>query len=68
MIGLGRHQQRVSQDRHDPEHWRERAEKARARAEQMHDTGSRHVLLSIAKSYDMMANRVMQNAEPVPSN
>jgi hypothetical protein len=39
----------VSQDHHDPDHWRERAEKMRAQAEQMRDTGARQVLLAFAK-------------------
>ena len=48
----------MSQDRHDPDHWRERAEKMRKQAEKMHDAGARHVLLAFARSYDLMAKRV----------
>jgi hypothetical protein len=55
MIEFGRHFQPMSQDRYDPEHWREGAEKARAQAEQMNNEGSRDVLLCIANSHDMMA-------------
>jgi hypothetical protein len=46
----------VPQD-HDPGHWRERADEARAQAELMNDEGSRDVLLWIANSYDILAEQ-----------
>ena len=41
----------------DPEHWRSRAEEARATADQMRDLESRRVMLGIAESYDELAAR-----------
>jgi len=41
----------------DPEHWRSRAEEARATADQMHDLESRRVMLGIADGYDELAAR-----------
>lgn len=41
----------------DPEHWRSRAEEARATADQMHDLESRRVMLGIAEGYDKLAAR-----------
>jgi uncharacterized protein (DUF4415 family) len=55
MTVIGRHFRRVLQDRYDPEHWWNRAENARARAAEMSNEGSRRVLVSIARSYDLMA-------------
>ena len=37
------------------EHWLKRAEEARAQAEQMHDALPRDALLSIAESYEQLA-------------
>lgn len=48
------------QGRYDPEYWRERAEKARAAAESMKNEVSRQFLLSIAHSYDIIAERAAQ--------
>jgi hypothetical protein len=39
----------------DPQYWRDRAEEARARAEQMHTAEAKLVLLRIAASYDRLA-------------
>jgi hypothetical protein len=57
MVGIGRYFHEVLQDRYDPEHWRRRAEKVRARATQMSNEGSRRVLLFIAESYDLLVKR-----------
>jgi hypothetical protein len=56
----------VSQNRHDPDYWRERAEKMRAQAEQTHDARACHVLLAFARSYDLMAKRVALFGEMPP--
>jgi len=37
--------------------WRERAEEARARAEEMHDSQARMTMLNIAAMYERMADR-----------
>jgi hypothetical protein len=50
----------VSQDRNDPEHWRQHAAKAREQADKMHNQGSRGTLLCIARSYDMLAERAAE--------
>lgn len=39
----------------NPKHWRDRAEEARAQAEQMTDEAARSGMLQIAKSYDEIA-------------
>jgi hypothetical protein len=52
----------VTEDRRDPEYWRERAEKARLVADQLRNADSRRVLLSIAVSYDMMAEQAAELA------
>jgi cytochrome c553 len=41
----------------DPEHWRQRAEEARALAEQMTDELSKQMMLKIADHYDKLAVR-----------
>jgi hypothetical protein len=41
----------------DPKHWQERAEEARAMAEQLTDEKSRDAMLRIAKDYDKLAER-----------
>jgi hypothetical protein len=41
----------------DPEHWRQRAEKARVLAEQMSDETSKKMMLRIAEDYDNLAVR-----------
>jgi len=41
----------------DPEHWRQRAEEARAIAELMTDMPSREAMLRIAADYDRLAKR-----------
>jgi hypothetical protein len=47
----------------DPEHWRQRAEQARALAEQMNDTASREMMLGIAKDYERLAEQAEQRAQ-----
>jgi hypothetical protein len=42
----------------DPEHWRERAEVARALAEEMHDSVARQMTLDVAEGYERLAARV----------
>jgi hypothetical protein len=44
----------------DPRHWRERAEKARAHAEQMSDPEARQTMLEIAEDYEKLARRAEQ--------
>jgi hypothetical protein len=44
----------------DPKHWRERAEKARAHAEQMSDPEARQTMLEIAEDYEKLARRAEQ--------
>jgi hypothetical protein len=47
----------------DPKHWRQRAEQARALAEQMSDPASREMMLGIAKDYERLAERAEQRAQ-----
>jgi F0F1-type ATP synthase membrane subunit b/b' len=44
-------------DRLGSEHWRERAEEARAQASQMRDESARRTLLDIAENYDQLAEQ-----------
>jgi hypothetical protein len=41
----------------DPEHWRERAKKARALAEDMADSVSKEKMLDLAANYEHLAKR-----------
>jgi hypothetical protein len=43
------------------EYWRERAEEARTKAEQMFDREAKATLLQIALSYDKLADRAEAN-------
>jgi hypothetical protein len=45
-----------------PQHWRDRAEEARAMAEQMRDVGARLALLNIAVGYEKLAQRAEARA------
>ena len=47
----------------DPDHWRSRAEEARATADQMHDLESRRVMLGIAEGYDELAARAQRRRQ-----
>jgi hypothetical protein len=53
----------------DPEHWRNRAEEARALADQMSDEASKQTMLRIAADYERLAERAAlraQGASPQP--
>jgi hypothetical protein len=41
----------------DPKHWRERAEEARAHAQQMTDPEAKRMMLTIAEDYEKLARR-----------
>jgi hypothetical protein len=44
----------------DPQHWRDRAKVARAKADQMKDTRFRRRALGIAQAYERVAERIEQ--------
>jgi hypothetical protein len=46
----------------NPKHWRERAEEARATAEQLTDPVARRTMLQVAESYDALAERAEKRA------
>lgn len=46
----------------DAEHWRKRAEEARAVAVQMVDPNAKAVMLGIAQDYEKLAERAQQRA------
>jgi hypothetical protein len=46
----------------DPKRWRQRAEQARALAEQMSDAASREMMLGIVKDYERLAEQAEQRA------
>ena len=46
----------------DPKHWLQRAEQARALAEQMSDAASREMMLGIVKDYERLAEQAEQRA------
>jgi hypothetical protein len=47
----------------DAKHWRDRAAEIRARAAEMADGVSRRVMLSIAESYELLAQRAEEVAD-----
>ena len=51
----------------DPEHWRKRAEEARALANQMNDETSKQTMLNIAADYDRLAERAEGRAKDFDS-
>ena len=52
----------------DPEHWRSRAAKARAIADQMKDPVARGAFLDIAKNYDALAERAARRLKTKPNS
>jgi len=53
----------------DPKHWRERAEEARARAEQMKtDRDARQMMLGIAEDYEKLAKRAEERLKSLPQS
>jgi hypothetical protein len=46
----------------DPKHWRDRAEEARTRADQLADSRSKSAMLRIADDYELLANRAEARA------
>ena len=46
----------------DPGHWRERAEEARTRADQIGDPKSKNAMLRIAYNYELLAERAEARA------
>jgi D-serine dehydratase len=49
----------------DAEHWRRRAEEARAHADQMSDEKSREMMLGIAVDYERLAARAEERSRTV---
>jgi DNA-binding ferritin-like protein len=52
----------------DPKHWRERAEEARAHAEQMTDRDARQMMFRIAEDYEKLAKRAEQRLKSSPQS
>ena len=50
----------------DPKHWRERAEEARARVEQMIDRDAKEAMLRIAEDYEKLAKRAEERLAKRP--
>ena len=46
----------------DPRHWRERAEEARSRADQIPEPQSKNAMLRIAHDYEVLAERAEARA------
>jgi hypothetical protein len=46
----------------DPKHWRQRAQEARALAEQMPDAESKEAMLRIARDYERLAQQAEQRS------
>ena len=47
----------------DPEHWRNRAERARSLADQMNDEAFKQMMLRTAADYERLAERVAPRAQ-----
>jgi hypothetical protein len=47
----------------DPEHWRQRAEEARAIADQMNDPQAKEAMLKIAEDYERLGERAERRAK-----
>jgi hypothetical protein len=56
----GAHADRNPSIIHDPQHWRQRAEEARAIADQLNNPQSKEAMLRIAKDYERLAARAEQ--------
>ena len=52
----------------DPKHWRERAEEARAMADQMTDREARATMLGIADDYELLAKSAEERAARSPQS
>jgi hypothetical protein len=52
----------------DPKHWRDRAEEARAHAEQMTDRDAKQTMLEIAEQYEMLAKRAEERLKSSPQS
>ena len=52
----------------DPAHWRQRAEEARAIADQMNDPESKRMMLKVAEDYDRLAERAEQRLRGSPQS
>jgi hypothetical protein len=50
----------------EPEHWRGRAEEARAMADHMHDPEAKRTMLDIAEGYDKLATRAARGTAGLP--
>ena len=50
----------------DAEHWRSRAEEARATAAEMKDPIARRTMLEVAVNYDLLAERAEQRGNSKP--
>jgi len=46
----------------DPAHWRDRADEARTRADQMSDPQCKSAMLRVAKEYELLAERAAERA------
>jgi hypothetical protein len=55
---------RIAPHFNDPAHWQQRAEEARALAEQMSDETSRKMMLRIADDYELLAVRAAIRSAP----
>jgi hypothetical protein len=58
----------VSRSFDDPKHWRERAEEARAHAEQLTDREARRMMLEIAGDYEKLAKRAEERLKSSPQS
>jgi hypothetical protein len=52
----------------DPKHWCDRAEEARAHAEQMTDRDAKQTMLEIAEQYEMLAKRAEERLKSSPQS
>jgi hypothetical protein len=52
----------------DPKHWRDRAEQARAHAEQMTDREAKQTMLGIAEDYEKLAQRAEERLKSPPQS